>query len=53
MRPQTGRIGSVYILDLVLALAILRVDDIAQDGEQPGMQVRATLKVVELAPGAD
>ena len=43
-----GRVLPVRVLDLPPALAILRMEEIAQDGEEPGLHVRARLEAVDV-----
>ena len=49
---ELGRVGPVPVLHLALALAELGVEQVAQDGEQPGVEVGAALEPVDVRQGA-
>lgn len=46
-------IEALRVSDLSLPLAVLRVEEVPQDREEPGTQVRTGLKAVDVALGAD
>jgi hypothetical protein len=48
MRLQPRGIGSVSILSLILALAVLGVEEIAQDRKQPCVEVGAALEFIDV-----
>src|SRR5690242_12281120 len=49
---EPARIKAVAVLDLACALAIVRVIDVAQDGEQPCSQAGPRLEFLRIAPRA-
>src|SRR6185312_158890 len=49
---EPARIKAVAILDLAGAFAIIRIVDVAQDGEQPCPQAGPGLELLRVAPGA-
>lgn len=50
---QPARIGAVRVLDLAPALAIFGVEEIAQDREEPRIQIGAALEAMEVCEGAE
>ena len=50
MGRQAGRVGAVWVLDLSDPLAVLGVEDVPQDREEPRPQVRALLEAVLIGP---
>src|SRR4051812_9787583 len=48
MRLQALRVAAVGVLDLTAALAILRAEEVAQDGEHPSRHVGAGLEGVDV-----
>src|SRR5262245_22801111 len=53
VRREPACVVAVGILNLAAALADLRVVMIAQDGEEPGLEVGALLEAVDIRPGLD
>src|SRR4051794_2724209 len=49
---EVRRIRPLRILDLAAALAVLRMEQVAQDREQPGVEVRAALEPADMGDGA-
>jgi hypothetical protein len=45
-------IGPIRILDFMLALAVIGVEEVAQDRKQPRIEVRAGFELVDVGPGA-
>src|SRR5215213_5853383 len=52
MHREARRVGSVRILDLAPALAVFRVEEVAQDGEQPCVEVRPALEAMDVGERA-
>jgi hypothetical protein len=48
LHRQRRRVLAVRVLDLAPALAVFRVEQVAQDGEQPGLHVGARLEAVDI-----
>ena len=48
---EPAGIGPVRVLHLAAALAVLGMEEVAKDGEEPGVQVRARLEPVQIGQG--
>src|SRR5215210_3687054 len=48
--PKASRIGAVRVFDLAACLAMTGVEEVAQDCEQPCVEVRARLEAVDVGP---
>src|SRR3954469_401124 len=49
---QAGRVGTIRVLHLAPALTIFRVEQVAQDREQPSVEVGAPFEAVDVRQGA-
>src|SRR5262245_44884037 len=53
MRGQRGGVAAVRVLDLPAPFAALREIGVAQDGEQPCLEIGAFAERVEMVPGLE
>src|SRR4051812_35404292 len=51
-RPQPSRIRAIWVRPLPLSFAVCRVEPVAQDREEPCLEVRARLEAVDVLPRA-